>query len=77
MVCNMYKGGKWCRYVKECVLIEIKKEFVLAAFFIYQVALVYVWILFLLSTNDIETFYCPNKITCKILTVYLNNSTNE
>ena len=44
MVCNMYKGGKWCRYVEECVLIEIKKEFVLAAFFIYQVALVYVWI---------------------------------
>ena len=28
MVSNMYKGGKWCRYVEECVLIEIKKEFV-------------------------------------------------
>ena len=28
MVCNMYKGGKWCRYVEECVLKEIKKEFV-------------------------------------------------
>ena len=49
----------------------------LAAFFIYQVALVYVWILFLLSTYDIETFYCPNKITGKVFTVYLNNSTNE
>ena len=49
----------------------------LAAFFIYQVALVYVWILFLLSTHDIETFYCPNKIPGKIFTVYLYNSTNE
>ena len=49
----------------------------LAAFFIYQVALVYVWIIFLLSTQDIETFYCPNKITGKILTVYPYNSTNE
>ena len=39
----------------------------LAAFFIYQVALVYVWIIFLLSTHDIETFYCPNKITGKFL----------
>ena len=43
-----------------------KEGVCLAAFFIYQVALVYVWILFLLSTNDIETFYCPNKITGKI-----------
>ena len=54
-----------------------KEGVCLAAFFIYQVALVYVWILFLLSTNDIETFYCPNKITGKNFTVYLNNSTNE
>ena len=49
----------------------------LAAFFIYQVALVYVWIIFLLSTHDIETFYCPNKITGKTFTDYLYNSTNE
>ena len=44
-----------------------KEGVCLAAFLIYQVALVYVWVLFLLSTNDIETFYCPNKITGKIL----------
>ena len=54
-----------------------KEGVCLAAFFIYQVALVYVWILFLLSTNDIETFYCPNKITGKVFTVHFNNSTNE
>ena len=51
-----------------------KEGVCLAAFFIYQVALVYVWILFLLSINDIETFYCPNKITGKIFTVYLNKT---
>ena len=54
-----------------------KEGICLAAFLIYQVAVVYVWILFLLSTHDVETFYCPNKITGKIFTVHLNNSTNE
>ena len=55
-----------------------KEGVCLAAFFIYQIALVYVLdFYFLLSTNDIETFYCPNKITGKVFTVYLNNSTNE
>ena len=49
----------------------------LAAFLIYQVALVYVWIIFLLSTYDIETFYCPNKITGKVFTAYSYNNTNE
>ena len=49
----------------------------LAAFLIYQVALVYVWIIFLLSTHDIETFYCPNRITGKIFTIHTYNSTNE
>ena len=49
----------------------------LAGFFIYQVALVYVWIIFLLSTHDIETFYCPNKVTGRVLVIYPDNSTNE
>ena len=73
MVCNMYKGGKWCRYVKECVLIEIKKEFVSSILYIsgsFSICMVFIF-------NDIETFYCPNKITGKIFTVHLNNSTNE
>ena len=77
MVCNMYKGGKWYRYVEGMCTHRDKEGVCLAAFFIYQVALVYVWILFLLSTNDIETFYCPNKITGKVFAVYLNYSTNE
>ena len=49
----------------------------LAAFFMYQLALVYMWIIFLLSTNDIETFYCPNKITGKSFIVHFYNSTDE
>ena len=75
MACDMYKGREWCRHVM-CTHRD-KEGICLAAFFIYQVAVVYVWILFLLSTHDIETFYCPNKITGKIFTVHLNNSTNE
>ena len=49
----------------------------LAAFSVYQLALLYVWIIFLLSTHDIETFYCPNKITGKVLVIYPENNTNE
>ena len=49
----------------------------LAVFFTYQLALIYIWVLFLLSTNDIETFYCPNKVTGKVFVVYPYNNTDE
>ena len=49
----------------------------LAAFSVYQLALVYIWVIFLLSTNDIETFYCPNNITGKNFIVRSYNSTDE
>ena len=43
----------------------------------YHVTLVYMWIIFLLSTHNIETFYCPNKVTGRVLVIYPDNSTNE
>ena len=49
----------------------------LAVFLTYQLALIYIWVLFLLSTNDIETVYCPNKITGRVFVVYPYNNTDE
>ena len=46
---DMYKGRRWCRYVKIMCTHRDKEGVCLAAFFIYQVALVYVWIVFKLT----------------------------
>ena len=50
----------------------------LAWFFVYQLILVYVWAIFILtSTYDIEIVYCPKKISGRVFVVYPYNSTNE
>ena len=50
----------------------------LAGFFTYQLVLVYLWVVFILtSTYDIEIVYCPRKITGRVFVVYPYNSTNE
>ena len=55
-----------------------KEVLCLAGFLIYQVALIYMWIIFILtSAYDIEIVYCPRKITGKFFVVYPYNSTNE
>ena len=55
-----------------------KEVLCLAEFLIYQVALIYMWIIFILtSAYDIEIVYCLRKITGKVFVVYPYNSTNE
>ena len=55
-----------------------KEVICLAWFFTYQLFLVYLWVVFILtSTYDIEIVYCPRKITGKAFVVYPYNSTNE
>ena len=50
----------------------------LAWFFTYQLAVVYLWIVFkLTSTYDIEIIYCPKKVTGRVFAQYPYNSTNE
>ena len=50
----------------------------LAWFFTYQLALLYGWIIIILSASfDIEIMYCPAKLTGKVLSVYPYNSTDE
>ena len=46
--------------------------------FTYQLAVVYLWIVFKLTgTYDIEIIYCPKKVTGRIFAQYPYNSTNE
>ena len=55
-----------------------KQTCCLAAFFTYQVALIYVWILFILSSNDIaELMYCPQRITGQVVARQTYNHTDE
>ena len=55
-----------------------KEVLCLAGFLIYQVALIYMWIIFILTrAYDIEIVYCPRKITGGVFVVYPYNSTNE
>ena len=78
MVCNMYRKGRWCRYVVQCVTIEDREGSVFSSIlYISGSFSIYTWIIFLLSTHDIETFYCPNKVTGTVLVIYPDNSTNE
>ena len=50
----------------------------LAAFFTYQVALIYIWVLFILSSNDIaELMYCPQRITGQVVAMQTYNHTDE
>ena len=50
----------------------------LSWFITYQLALIYGWIIFILSADfDIETMYCPPRLTGKILEVYPYNITDE
>ena len=50
----------------------------LAWFLTYQLVLVYLWVVFILtSTYDIEIVYCPKKVTGRVFIVYPYNSTNE
>ena len=50
----------------------------LAAFLTYQVALIYVWILFVLSSNDIaELMYCPQRTTGQVVVEQTYNHTDE
>ena len=42
----------------------------LAAFFTYQFAMVYIWLLFIVTSNNIaELIYCPQKVTGRTLEV--------
>ena len=55
-----------------------KQVMCLAWFFTYQLALLYGWIIFILSASfDMEIMYCPTKLTGKVFSVYPYNSTNE
>ena len=55
-----------------------KEVLCLAGFVIYQVALIYMWIIFILTgAYDIEIVYCQRKVTGKVFVVYPYNSTNE
>ena len=59
---------------------KAKEVICLAWFFTYQLVLVYLWVVFILtSTYDrsIEIVYCPRKITGRVFVVYPYNSTNE
>ena len=50
----------------------------LAAFFTYQTALIYIWVLFILSSNDIaELMYCPQRITGQVVARQTYNHTDE
>ena len=50
----------------------------LALVLTYQFALVYAWIVFILtSTYDIEKIYCPRKTTGRVFAVYPYNITDE
>ena len=55
-----------------------QQMYCLAAFFTYQFAMVYVWLLFILTSNDIaELMYCPQKVTGRAFEIGLYNHTNE
>ena len=55
-----------------------KEVICLAWFFTYQLFIVYLWIVFkLTSTYDIEIIYCSKKVTGRVFVVYPYNSTNE
>ena len=55
-----------------------KEVLCLAGFLIYQVALIYMWIIFILtSAYDIEIVYCPRKIIGKVFVVNPYKSSNE
>ena len=55
-----------------------KEVICLAWFFTYQLAVVYLWIVFkLTSTYNIEIIYCPKKVTGRVFAQYPYNSTNE
>ena len=47
-------------------------------FFTYQLAVVYLWIVFkLTSTYDKEIIYCQKKVTGRVFVEYPYKSTNE
>ena len=55
-----------------------QQMYCLAAFFTYQFVMVYVWLLFILTSNDIaELMYCPQKVTGRVFEIGLYNHTNE
>ena len=55
-----------------------QQMYYLAAFFTYQFAMVYVWLLFGLTSNDIaELMYCPQKVTGRAFEIGPYNHTNE
>ena len=50
----------------------------LAAFFTYQFAMMYLWLMFILTTNlDMELIYCPSGLTGRITPFSLHNNTDE
>ena len=50
----------------------------LAAFSTYQFVRTYVWVLFILTSNDIaELMYCPQKVTGRVFNTCPYNHTNE
>ena len=55
-----------------------QQMYYLAAFFTYQFVMVYVWLLFILTSNDIaELMYCPQKVTGRAFEIGPYNHTNE
>ena len=59
------------------ILLKPPQPFI-GLFFTYQLIVVYLWIVFkLTSTYDIEIIYCPKKGTGRVFVEYPYNSTNE
>ena len=59
------------------ILLKPPQPFI-GLFFTYQLILVYLWIVFILtSMYDIEIIHCPKKVTGRVFVVYPYNSTNE
>ena len=57
---------------------KAKEVICLAWFFTYQLVLVYLWVVFILTSKyDIEIVYCPGKVTGRVFVVYPYNNTNE
>ena len=57
---------------------KAKEVICLASFFTYQLVLVYLWVVFILTSKyDMEIVYCPRKITGRVFVVYPYNNTNE
>ena len=55
-----------------------KQTLCLACFFLYQLVVLYGWIIFTLSSSfDIEIMYCPAKLTGKVFSVIPYNITDE